>query len=275
MLVEGDLRRLRRLAAESGWRVLLTVGLAHYDAAAAAREASAARRIFGGLLAGIEVGNEPDSYGRHALRTLPWTAASYETEVSSYRQAMARHGARLALAGPGVSGSLAFRSWGTAEARRQRPALLTGHHYPLRCDSVPPPTIEALLSERTRALEAVSLSRYLAVAHARQTGFRMDETNTVSCGGRPGISDTFASALWAAGYITQAMSAGVVGINLQGDAGELQRLLASLRDLTREPRKRRAAGAAGVVCAVAHELADRRSSAAHKNLRAPKSPTLR
>ncbi len=216
VLVAADLRRLRRLAAESGWRVLLTLGLAHYDAVAAAREASAARRILGGLLAGIEVGNEPDSYGRHALRTLPWTASTYETEVSAYRHAIARQGASVALAGPGVSGSRAFLNWGAAEARRQRPALLTGHHYPLRCDSVPPPTIESLLSERTRALEGASLSRYLAVARARHTRFRMDETNTVSCGGRPGISDTFASALWAVGYITQAMAAGAVGINLQG-----------------------------------------------------------
>jgi hypothetical protein len=216
VLVAADLHRLRRLAAETGWRVLLTLGLAHYDPLAAAREATAARRILGGLLAGIEIGNEPDSYGRHALRTLPWTASHYETEVSVYRHAISRRASVIPLAGPGVSGSRAFQSWGSAEARRQRPALLTGHHYPLRCDSVPAPTIEALLSERIRALEGASLSRYLAVAHARRTRFRMDETNTVSCGGRPGISDTFASALWAVGYITQAMAAGAVGINLQG-----------------------------------------------------------
>lgn len=216
VLVAGDLRRLRRLSAETGWKVLLTLGLAHYDPRAAAREATAARRILGSHLAGIEVGNEPDSYGRHEFRAQPWTAGMYESEVSVYRRAIARLGPGIPLAGPGVSGSRAFRSWGAAEARRQHPLLLTGHHYPLRCDSVPPPTIEQLLSERTRALEALSLSRYLAVAHARRTRFRMDEANTVSCGGRPGISDTFASALWAVGYITQAMAAGAAGINLQG-----------------------------------------------------------
>lgn len=216
VLVTADLHRLRRLAAETGWRVLLTLGLAHYDPLAAAREATAARHILGGLLAGIEVGNEPDSYARHELRTMPWTASTYETEVSSYRRAIARRSSAIPLAGPGVSGSRAFVRWGAAEARRQRPALLTGHHYPLRCDSVPPPTIESLLSERIRALEGASLARYLAVARIRHTSFRMDETNTVSCGGRPGISDTFASALWAVSYITQAMSAGAVGVNLQG-----------------------------------------------------------
>ena len=211
----ADLRRLRALAVASGWRVLLTLGLAHFDAQAAARETLAAHRILGRWLAGIEVGNEPDAYGRHALRALPWTATAYEAEVSAYRQAIGRHAPGIPLAGPGVSGSRAFARWGAAEARRQHPALLTGHHYPLRCDAQP--SIEALLSEDIRAKEALSLKRYLSVARRFHTPFRMDEANTVSCGGRPGISDTFASALWAAGYITQAMAAGASGINLQGN----------------------------------------------------------
>jgi hypothetical protein len=212
----ADLRRLRGLAAASGWHVLLTLGLAHYDASAALREASAARQILGPWLAGIEIGNEPDSYGHHALRPLPWGPSQYERQVSAYRRAIARAAPGILLAGPGVSGSRAFNRWGTAEARRQHPGWLTGHHYPLRCDSVPPPTISELLSERIRALESLSLERYMSVSRARHTPFRMDETNTVSCGGRPGISDTFASALWAASYITQTMAVGAVGINLQG-----------------------------------------------------------
>jgi hypothetical protein len=213
----ADLRRLRALAAASGWRVLLTLGLAHFDAQAAARETLAAHRILGPWLAGIEVGNEPDAYGHHALRALPWTATTYEGEVSAYRKAIGRRVRGIPLAGPGVSGSRAFAHWGAAEARRQHPALLTGHHYPLRCDRQP--SIEALLSEDIRAKEALSLKRYLSVARRFQTPFRMDEANTVSCGGRPGISDTFASALWATGYITQAMAAGASGINLQGNPG--------------------------------------------------------
>ncbi len=213
----ADLRGLHRLALRSGWRVLLTIGLAHYDPRAAAREAAAAKSALGPQLAGIEVGNEPDSYGRHGLRTLPWTASQYETEVSTYRRAIAASAPGIAVAGPGVSGSRAFRQWGMAEVRRQHPALLTGHHYPLRCDSVPAPTIEQLLSTTTREKEAESLTRFLTVAHASGTPFRMDESNTVSCGGRAGISDTFASTLWAVGYISQTIARGASGINLEGN----------------------------------------------------------
>jgi len=218
----ADLRSLRRLAVRSGWRVLLTIGLAHYDPRVASREAAAAKRTLGPWLAGIEVGNEPDSYAHHNLRAPPWTPSEYETQVSAYRRAIARRAPGIPLAGPGVSGSLAFQRWGPAEARRQHPALLSGHHYPLGCNAIPPPTIEALLSETTRAKEAESLARFQAVSHATATPFRMDETNTVSCGGKAGISNTFASTLWAVDYIARAILAGVTGINFQGNPTNCQ-----------------------------------------------------
>ena len=46
--VAGELRDLRSLAARSGWRILLTIGLTHYDPRAGAREAAAARTALGG-----------------------------------------------------------------------------------------------------------------------------------------------------------------------------------------------------------------------------------
>ncbi len=99
----------------------------------------------------------------------------------------------------------------------QTPALLTGHHYPLGCEKIPAPTITQLLSPKIRRAEGVSLDRYMSVARASETPFRLDETNTVSCGGVAGISNTFASALWAVSYLTQTMGTGAAGINLQGN----------------------------------------------------------
>ncbi len=217
VLEAPDLRRLRVLAARSGWRVLLTVGLAHYDPIAAAHEALAAKRALGPWLAGVEIGNEPDAYLRHGLRSPPWTPARYGAQFRSYRTAIGRLAPGVALAGPGVSGSHSFVRWAQAIARTQRPALLTGHHYPLGCRQVPQPSIARLLSAQTRRRAAASLARYMSLSHSRRIPFRMDEANSVSCGGRAGISDTFASALWATDYISQAMAAGLAGINLEGN----------------------------------------------------------
>jgi hypothetical protein len=205
VLVARDLRRLGRLASRSGWRVLLTVGLAHYEPAAAAREVAVARAMLGRRLAAIEIGNEPDAYAQHQFRVPPWTFARY----------CAAPGVRFA--GPGVSGSQIFVTWGAGEALAQRPVVLTGHHYPLGCHQTPAPSIERLLSLELRKLEGQSLGRFMSVARASGIPFRLDEANSVSCGGTAGISNTFASALWATGYIAQATAAGVSGINLQGN----------------------------------------------------------
>jgi hypothetical protein len=210
-----DLRRLGRLAARSGWRILLTVGLAHFDSAAAAREAAAAKRALGRDLAGIEFGNEPDAYAKHGLRTQPWTFAAYDAQVSAYRRAITRAAPGIPLVGPDVSGSAVFRTWGRGEAAHDRPALLTGHHYPLSCHEMPAPTIARLLSPRVRRLEGLSAHRYASISRARAIWFRLDETNTVSCGGRTGVSDTFASALWAVDYLARTMADGMAGINFQ------------------------------------------------------------
>jgi hypothetical protein len=196
---------------------VLTIGLAHYEPEAAAREVAAARAALGGWLAGIELGNEPNAFAQHGLRPEPWTVVQYDAEVAVYRSAIEAAAPGIALAGPDVSGSGAFESWGLGEVITQRPAQLTGHHYPLGCEQVPAPTIARLLSPLTRRREIGSLRLYMSIAQASEIPFRMDETNTVSCGGTSGISNTFASALWAAGYLPQAMSLGVAGINLHGN----------------------------------------------------------
>jgi len=212
-----DLRELAALASESDWRVLLTIGLGHFEPRAAAGEAAAAQASLGESLEAIELGNEPDSYATHGLRARPWTFAQYNEQVASYRSAIEAVAPGIPLAGPDTSGSAAYERWGLGEAIYQRPALLTGHHYPLSCNEKPPPSIGRLLSPEIRELEERSLRRYLLVASDSEVPFRLDETNTVSCGGVPGVSNTFASALWALSYMTKAMSLGAAGINFQGN----------------------------------------------------------
>jgi hypothetical protein len=222
LLDGGDLRELGWLAAETGWRVLLTIGLGHYEPEAAAREAATAKAELGGSLAGIELGNEPNAYAQHGLREEPWTFVQYDSQVAAYRSAIEAAAPGIPLAGPDVSGSGVFPVWGLGEVIDQQPALLTGHHYPLGCAEVPAPTITRLLSRATARKEHESLERYMAISRVSEIPFRMDEANTVSCGGMAGISNTFASALWAVGYMAQAMSMGVGGINFHGNLANCQ-----------------------------------------------------
>jgi hypothetical protein len=59
--------------------------------------------------------------------------------------------------------------------------------------------------------------RYVSISQAGNLPFRLDETNTVSCGGTAGISDTLASALWTVGFLPQVMSLGAAGVNMHGN----------------------------------------------------------
>jgi len=213
----AQMEALGELAKRSGWQVLLTVGLAHFEPQAAAREVAAAHHALGPYLAAVEIGNEPNAYGNHGFRELPWIAQGYEEEVSDYRDAIESLTPGVPIAGPDVSGSGVFSEWGSEEALAQTPALLTGHHYPLGCARTPPPSIESLLSPAIRGAAARSLATYMAVAGENGIPFRMDELGSVSCGGVAGVSNTFASALWATGYLAQAMDDGLAGVNLQGN----------------------------------------------------------
>ncbi|MGH2913288.1 MAG: hypothetical protein ACRDJ3_12520, partial [Solirubrobacteraceae bacterium] len=156
----SDMSALGVLARRSGWQVLLTVGLAHYEPQTAAREVAAAHRALGPHLTAVEIGNEPNAYGNHGFRELPWIAQGYEEEVSDYREVIGTLTPDVPIAGPDVSGSGIFPEWGSEEALAQAPVMLTGHHYPLGCAQTPPPSIEALLSSATRWLAARSLTTY-------------------------------------------------------------------------------------------------------------------
>ncbi|HEX3909962.1 MAG TPA: hypothetical protein VHW67_04585 [Solirubrobacteraceae bacterium] len=213
-----DFRQLASLAAESGWHIVLTLGIVHFEPQAAAREAAAAKAALGPWLQAFELGNEPNSYALHDMRTEPWGVEQYDQQVAAYREAIGALAPGVPVWGPDVSGSSAFGTWGPGEVVAQQPAMLTGHHYPLGCEQKNPvPSITSLLSQPIRRKEIGSIQRYVRISQSANLPFRLDETNSVSCGGVAGISDTFASALWAAGFLPQVMSDGAAGVNMHGN----------------------------------------------------------
>jgi hypothetical protein len=214
-----DLDGIARLARATGWNVLLAVTLGHPDPAAAAREVAAARARLGSALAGVEIGNEPDQYVSKRLRRRPWGYSRYRAEVARYRAAIAAAAPGVPLAGPDLASAKPSR-WLAAYARRERPSLLTAHFYPLiRCGH-DRPTISRLMSPDLRLSEQRVLDRLARLAARSHRPMRIGETNNVACSGQPGVSDTYASALWALDYLVRAVYAGVSGVNFHGFLAE-------------------------------------------------------
>jgi hypothetical protein len=103
-------------------------------------------------------------------------------------------------------------------------SLVTFHRYALNACRVPRrspsyPTIAALLADSASHGLASGVAPFAAIAHARGLQFRVDEINSVTCGGAPGVSDTFASALWALDTLFELARAGVDGVNVQTSPG--------------------------------------------------------
>ena len=209
-----DLAGLGLLARRAGWRVLVAVNLAHYDPGAAGQEAAAAARALGPRLAGIELGNEPDRYAITRARGANWSFAAYAAQARAYRAAIAAAAPGVPIVGPDASSGAPPLAWVQALARSgPAPAVLTDHLYPLTLCGGTAVTVQDLLSGSTRLVASSMLSRLRSIQSASGIPLRLDETNNVSCNGAPGVSTSFASALWAVDYVVRTMRAGLAGVN--------------------------------------------------------------
>ncbi|MBV9819561.1 MAG: hypothetical protein JOZ07_14605 [Solirubrobacterales bacterium] len=185
----------------------------------------------------LQIGNEPDLYPVVPwYRSLhghpePWygdagtpvysrgrsySPAGFTAEFARTLRVMPR----VAIAGPETSRV----PWMAAFSRLLTPAspvrALTTHAYPLiNCVTDPAspqyPSVPNLLSlTASRNLLGGGLRSYVGVAHRAGASFRVDEMGSISCNGRPGVSDTMASALWSLDALFSLARAGVDGVNL-------------------------------------------------------------
>jgi hypothetical protein len=202
--------------------------------------ASEARAVLRALPAhsvvGLEIGNEPDRY-RHrfrvqfaadsrsimglAARDRIFSIQGYVHTFSSYASALHRVAPGTPLVGPAVSNPLGGLGWLSDLVHRDRASLglLSAHRYALSACIHNPrsrfyPTIGRLLSPAASLGMAQSVAPAVALAHRSGLKFRLTEFNSVTCLGRLGVSNTFATALWAPDAIFQMLREHVDGVNM-------------------------------------------------------------
>jgi Glycosyl hydrolase family 79 C-terminal beta domain len=234
----ADLANLGAITHATGWQLILGLNLGHPSEPAIVEEARAATSALGVSLAGLEIGNEPDLYtrpvpapfrsllGDTALRGRGWGFTEYQREIASLRSALLGAGVSAPLYGPDTAGG----AWLESYAADERPGLagLTTHFYPFdRCHDgrvvTPGPSVASLLSRGLAGRESRQIRGFVQAAVSHGLPLRIDETNSVACGGQSGTSDTFAAALWALDYSLIAAREGVAGLNFHGGLGSCQR----------------------------------------------------
>jgi hypothetical protein len=207
-------------ARQIGWRVIVAIGLARFDSAAAATEAAYLAGSGGDALLGVEIGNEPNLYASQGLRSPAWDADSLAAEFDAYAAAILARTPGVPLAGPATwcSGGGAW----FAEFLEQRSASLafTSHHFYPMGRTAPPGSLEQATVANMLSPELMSRTRACVDSAATASAthvlpLRVDETNSAFGFGQPGVSDVFASALWGLDHLFTLAELGVAGVNVQ------------------------------------------------------------
>jgi hypothetical protein len=209
---QEDLIELGKFARATGWKVMWGLNLGSGSKEEAVTEAVAVDAALGSQLQSFEIGNE--------VEALPRFKKNYETYHAAYLDYKAAIRAALPNApfsGPDSIGNWAWiTNFAGTEAGDLK--LLTQHYYRGGAKD-PSSTLEKLLDHddgwQGRLMNLQRLCR------DRNIGFRINEVNSFFGGGKPGVSDTFGSALWCLDYMFLLASYGCQGVNMETDVNQL------------------------------------------------------
>lgn len=212
------LRNLRDFLEATNWSCLYGLNLGQGTVENAVREATAVYKILGPQLLAFQIGNEPDSF-RRRFRAETYGPEDFLAEWNHFHTAILAAVPQAKFAGPDISNKLPYLTAFTEEAPKHPDViLLTSHYYAMGPASSSDATLQNLLSldPRSATLKRRDLHIITEAQQAAHLPYRMSEGNSCWDGGKPGISDTFASALWCACYMLQSAVRGWTGVNLHG-----------------------------------------------------------
>ena len=208
----------------TGWTCLYGIGMGTNTPERAAAEAEFVAKTLGPGLQYFQIGNEVDLFDRHLRDPKTWSAKAYLDEWLVLARAITKRvpGAKFGM--PDVAADASWLTqiadmWGSIQGPPHVTTL--SHHYYFGGPATNPDVnIPNLLKPETMA--KVQKTADVATAAAGKMGVRvrMTEGNTCYRGGKPGVSDVFAAALWAADYSLLLASNNYSGINLHGGTGK-------------------------------------------------------
>jgi len=195
----------------TGWKLIWTLNLGNGSMENAITEAKAVTAASNGNLLAFEIGNEPDLFPRReGHRHTGYGYDDYLREYRTFRDALRKAIPNIAFAGPDAAVATEWVSRFAADEGKDT-KLLTHHYY--REGQNPTSTIDKLL--HTDPKLAPILAKLRAASESSGVPYRICETNSFSGGGKPGVSDTLAAALWVLDFMFVLASAGCAGVNME------------------------------------------------------------
>jgi hypothetical protein len=222
--VTGDaVRNLAGFLKATGWACLYGIGMGTNTPERAAAEAEFVSKTLGPSLKYFQIGNEVDMFDRHLRDPKTWSAKTYLDEWLTLAHAITARVPEAQFGMPDVAANVAWLTeiadlWPSVE-NPPHVTTLTHHHYFGGPATNPEVNIPNLLKAATMAKVQKTADTATTAAGKMGVRVRMTEGNTCYRGGKPGVSDVFAAALWAADYSLTLASNNYSGINLHGGTG--------------------------------------------------------
>lgn len=211
---------LGRFLKATGWKLIWGLNLGTGTPQEAADEAAAVAGAVRNALSALQIGNEIDLYSHNGLRKRSYAYADYQRDFQTFAKLIRTRLPDARFAGPDAA---VQTSWVEAFAHGpEHPVLLTQHYYAEGPPSSPAATIENLLKPNARYEKMLGELRQ--ISNAVRVPYRIVETNSCFGGGKPGVSDTFASALWGLDYCFSLAHHEAAGINLENGINQFGRV---------------------------------------------------
>jgi len=217
-------KRLAEFLAATGWTCLYGIGMGTNTPERAATEAEFVAKTLGSRLQYFQIGNEADLFRNHLRDPKTWGVKTYLDEWLAMARAVSAKvpGAKFGM--PDVAVEVGW----LPQIAEQWPSIqnaphvhrLTHHYYFGGPATNPAVNIPNLLKPATMAKVQHDAEMASGAAKKMGVGVRMTEGNTCYRGGKPGVSDVFAAALWSADYALLLARNSYSGVNLHGGTGK-------------------------------------------------------
>jgi hypothetical protein len=220
MIPAESIPELAGFLRATGWQLIYGLNFGHSSPERLAKEAEfIAKYVPHDQLLYFQIGNEPDFYRDSINRTRPanWDFNDYIKEWTACARAISQSVPNAAFGGPDVGANSDWIKQFIPAAEQnlgKRLVAVTGHYYASGPPDNPNVTIENLLRNNPKIGQSTKGIADLAAKN--HLYYRMTEGNSCYRGGKPGMSDTLASALWGGDYMLTLAAAGCAGINLHG-----------------------------------------------------------
>jgi hypothetical protein len=215
-----SIRNLNAFLEAAEWKCIYGIGMGTNAPDRAAAEAEYVAKTLGPRLEYFQIGNEADLFSSHLRDPETWGVKPYLDEWLAMARAVQKSvpGARFGM--PDVASRIDWLTqiadaWPSI-ADKPNVITLSHHHYFGGPATNPNVNIPNLLAAATMAKVQKTADTANAAAAKMGVRVRMTEGNTCFRGGKPGVSDVFASALWAANYALLLAANRYTGVNLHG-----------------------------------------------------------